>query len=83
MVRAPWRRIVEPGAVRRAVERRDGLGGVEIDVLGRAVDSQVAARFQETGNPRALDDVLAIVPPVEIRLLGRIGVHDGDQHSLA
>jgi hypothetical protein len=43
----------------------------------------IAPGFQKTFDRDPLQQMLAVIPPIEVGLIGRIDVHRGQQHSFS
>src|SRR5260370_41183105 len=83
MVPGPGGRILQRLQVIGAAQNVERLGRIEIQILRLSRDRDVAPGFQKSRDAHALDDVLLVVPLIEVPLLGRIGIHERDEHSLA
>src|SRR6266705_6568614 len=83
MVPGPGGRILQRLQISGAAQAIERLGRIEIQIFRVSRDRDIAPGFQESRNAHALDDVLLVVPLVEVPLLGRIGVHQRDEHSFA
>ena len=79
----PIGRIRQRGAIGRAVEHLEGRGGIQAEIFRAALMRDIAPGFQKAVDRDALLEMLAVVPPVEFGLVGRIDVHRRQQHSFS
>jgi len=82
MVPSPRCRILQLVAIGRTVQGLELLRAVEVQVFGRRQNCDITAGFEKARNRHPLDDMLPIVPLIEILLFRRISVHHRDQHPL-
>ena len=75
--------VRQRGAIGRAVQHLEGLGGVEAEIFRVAVMGDIAAGFEEAVDCDALFEMFAVVPAIELGFVRGVDVHRRQQHAFS